>query len=72
VHKPCSNWESKFGFRIFLEIFFKAECHIPFLLEKNFKKNPESEFTFPIGTRFDAPDGFELVKQWGKLKKHFY
>lgn len=33
------------------------------------KKNPASEFTFPKGTRFDAPDGFELTGVWGDGEK---
>lgn len=32
-------------------------------------KNPESEFLFPKGTRFDAEDGFELQNSWGGNEK---
>ncbi len=28
-------------------------------------KNPASEFTFPAGTTFEAPDGYELTGIWG-------
>lgn len=32
-------------------------------------KNPESEFTFPKGTKCEAPDGFTLNKIWGGTEK---
>ena len=28
-------------------------------------KNPASEFTFPKGTKWEAPNGFELTDKWG-------
>ena len=28
-------------------------------------KNPASEFEFPAGTKFEAPEGFELTGKWG-------
>jgi adenine-specific DNA-methyltransferase len=34
-------------------------------LKKISTKNPESEFTFPKGTRFDGDDNFELFNSWG-------
>ena len=34
-------------------------------LKKISKANPASEFTFPAGVRFDAPDGFELTGTFG-------
>ena len=38
-------------------------------LKKISAKNPESEFLFPKGTRWDAPDGFELSGTWGNSEK---
>lgn len=38
-------------------------------LKKIGVKNPASEFTFPIGTRFDADDGIELKGSWGGAEK---
>ena len=38
-------------------------------LKKISYKNPESEFTFPVGTRFDAPDNTILEKNWGGSEK---
>lgn len=32
-------------------------------------KNPASEFTFPKGTKFNAPDDFELKDEWGGNEK---
>lgn len=32
-------------------------------------KNPASEFTFPKGTKFNAPDDFELEVEWGGNEK---
>lgn len=32
-------------------------------------RHPASEFTFPAGTRFDAPDGTELVGEYGDTEK---
>lgn len=32
-------------------------------------KNPASEFTFPKGTKFNAPDDFELKVEWGGNEK---
>lgn len=32
-------------------------------------KNPASEFEFPAGKRFDAPNGFELVGSWGGVEE---
>jgi adenine-specific DNA-methyltransferase len=32
-------------------------------------KNPASEFTFPKGTKFNAPDNFELKNEWGGNEK---
>jgi len=40
-------------------------------LKKKSYKNPESEFTIPLGTRFDAPDGFELKECWGNAEKTY-
>lgn len=34
-------------------------------MKKISKANPASEFTFPAGVRFDAPDGFELTGTYG-------
>ena len=34
-------------------------------LKKISRANPASEFTFPAGVRFDAPDGFELTGTFG-------
>lgn len=33
------------------------------------KKNPASEFNFPKGTKFEAPEGFELSGTWGGKEK---
>lgn len=38
-------------------------------LKKISAKNPESEFFFPKGTRWDAPDDFELSGTWGSSEK---
>ena len=38
-------------------------------LKKISTKNPESNFTFPAGTRWDAPDGSELKGSWGGSEK---
>src|SRR5699024_8466140 len=38
-------------------------------LKKISRANPASEFTFPAGTRFDAPDGFELKGTYGDSEK---
>ena len=38
-------------------------------LKKISIKNPASEFTFPAGTRWDAPDGYELRDIWGDSEK---
>lgn len=38
-------------------------------LKKISYKNPSSEFTFPKGTRFDAPDGTSLDGSWGDAEK---
>lgn len=38
-------------------------------LKKVSQKNPASEFTFPAGTRFDAPDGTELIGTFGASEK---
>ncbi|QCD61104.1 site-specific DNA-methyltransferase [Tenacibaculum maritimum] len=38
-------------------------------LKKISVKNPESEFVFPKGTRFDANDDFELTNSWGGSEK---
>ncbi len=38
-------------------------------LKKISIKNPASEFNFPAGTRFDAPEGFELKGTWGGSEK---
>ena len=32
-------------------------------------RHPASEFTFPAGTRFDAPDGTELTDEYGDTEK---
>lgn len=32
-------------------------------------RHPASEFTFPAGTRFDAPDGTELIGEYGDTEK---
>ena len=32
-------------------------------------KNPASEFTFPKGTKFNAPNDFELKEEWGANEK---
>ena len=34
-------------------------------IKKKSKKNAESEYTFRKGTKFEAPDGFELKGEWG-------
>ncbi|TBW28268.1 site-specific DNA-methyltransferase [Gramella sp. KN1008] len=38
-------------------------------LKKISKKNPASEFEFPIGTRFDAHDDVSLEESWGGSEK---
>ncbi|WP_410677703.1 site-specific DNA-methyltransferase [Avibacterium paragallinarum] len=38
-------------------------------LKKISTKNPESEFLFPAGTRWDAEDGTELKGSWGGSEK---
>ncbi|WP_230592156.1 site-specific DNA-methyltransferase [Gallibacterium anatis] len=38
-------------------------------LKKISVKNPESEFLFPAGTRWDAEDGTELTGEWGGSEK---
>ena len=38
-------------------------------MKKESGRHPLSEFTFPAGTRFDAPDGFELYGTWGDVEK---
>lgn len=38
-------------------------------LKKISRANPASEFTFPAGTRFDAPDGTELSGTFGDSEK---
>lgn len=38
-------------------------------LKKISKKNPESNFTFPVGFKFDAPNGTELKGNWGGSEK---
>ncbi|MFU2088623.1 site-specific DNA-methyltransferase [Avibacterium avium] len=38
-------------------------------LKKISVKNPESEFLFPAGTRWDAEDGTELMGEWGGSEK---
>lgn len=38
-------------------------------LKKVSDKNGASDFTFPAGVRFDAPDGFELVGEFGDAEK---
>ncbi|OZN25211.1 site-specific DNA-methyltransferase [Actinobacillus seminis] len=38
-------------------------------LKKISAKNPASEFSFPKGTRWDAPDDFELTGTWGNSEK---
>ncbi|WP_263077359.1 site-specific DNA-methyltransferase [Moraxella nasicaprae] len=38
-------------------------------LKKISAKNPASEFYFPAGTRWDAPDGAELTGSWGGSEK---
>lgn len=38
-------------------------------LKKISRANPASEFTFPAGTRFDAPDGTELTGTFGDSEK---
>ena len=32
-------------------------------------RHPASEFTFPAGTRFDAPDGTEIIGEYGDTEK---
>ena len=32
-------------------------------------RHPATEFTFPAGTRFDAPDGTEFVREYGDTEK---
>ena len=34
-------------------------------IKKKSKKNAESEYTFPKGTKFEADNGFELEGEWG-------
>ena len=38
-------------------------------LKKISFKNPSVEFKFPSGTRWDAPDDFELFETWGGSEK---
>lgn len=38
-------------------------------LKKISAKNPSSEFDFPSGTRWDAPDGTELTGKWGESEQ---
>lgn len=38
-------------------------------LKKISRSNPASAFSFPAGTRFDAPDGFELEGTYGDSEK---
>ncbi|WP_291102286.1 MULTISPECIES: site-specific DNA-methyltransferase [unclassified Flavobacterium] len=38
-------------------------------LKKISFKNPSVEFTFPSGTRWDAPDDYELFETWGGSEK---
>lgn len=38
-------------------------------IKKVSRGNPASEFTIPAGTRFDAPDGFELSGTYGDSEK---
>ena len=38
-------------------------------LKRISRGNPASDFTFPAGTRFDAPDGFELTGQFGDAER---
>jgi adenine-specific DNA-methyltransferase len=40
-------------------------------LKKISKKNPASDFEFPAGVRFDAPDGHELFIEWGGSEKMY-
>ncbi|APB34296.1 DNA (cytosine-5-)-methyltransferase [Gloeomargarita lithophora Alchichica-D10] len=38
-------------------------------MKKESSRHPLSRFVFPKGTRFDAPDGFELSSNWGDTEK---
>lgn len=38
-------------------------------LKKVDNRHPMNKFTFPKGTRFDAPDGTELSGEWGSAEK---
>lgn len=38
-------------------------------MKKASGRHTMQSFTFPKGTRFDAPDGFELVGEWGGVEK---
>jgi adenine-specific DNA-methyltransferase len=40
-------------------------------LKKISQKNPASEFAFKKGTRFEAPDGTELINEWGGSEKTY-
>jgi adenine-specific DNA-methyltransferase len=38
-------------------------------MKKQSSRHPMKDFTFPKGTRFDAPDGTELKGEWGGVEK---
>lgn len=38
-------------------------------MKKESARHPLQKFKFPKGTRFDAPDGFELTGTWGETEK---
>jgi adenine-specific DNA-methyltransferase len=38
-------------------------------MKRESNRHPMTEFTFPAGVRFNAPDGFELSGSWGGVEK---
>jgi adenine-specific DNA-methyltransferase len=38
-------------------------------MKRESNRHPMTEFTFPAGVRFEAPDGTELTDQWGGIEK---
>ena len=38
-------------------------------MKRESARHPSQEFTFPKGTRFDAPNGYELKESWGDAEK---
>ena len=37
-------------------------------MKRESNRHPKTEFTFPAGVRFNAPDGFELRGEWGGIE----